>query len=246
MPRLYTDEDRYAARPQAVVVDATNEAVRDLVRGCLEELDGNFSEVVFGQLEELLTEEKICGVEQLILASGHRFAWSSALSVRDRPDIYESDSGADEPDFSFEHPDAPVFDPQDGGRQQRGSGDNVSRTKSNVTGRALYVRTSEKVLELMKGGVPPNTVAIIDDSGGTLTAPILEQFAGVICAGGTIRSHLGILTREYGIPCLMNARISGIRNGDVVELETSAPARTAESYAEGREMPAKVWRIPND
>ena len=42
-----------------------------------------------------------------------------------------------------------------------------------------------------------------------LTAPIIEQFAGVICAGGSVRSHLGILSREYGIPCLMNARVSG-------------------------------------
>ena len=31
-----------------------------------------------------------------------------------------------------------------------------------------------------------------------------------------IRSHLGILTREYGIPCFMNSKISGIREGDIV------------------------------
>ena len=82
------------------------------------------------------------------------------------------------------------------------------------------------------------------DSGGTLTAPILEQFKGVICAGGSTRSHLGILTREYGVPCLMNARISGIHHGDLVEMETSAPAKTAAAYQSGTEMTANVWRLP--
>ena len=98
-------------------------------------------------------------------------------------------------------------------------------------------------LELLTNGVPDETIAIIDDSGGTLTAPILERFKGVICAGGTVRSHLGILTREYGIPCLMNAKISGIREGDRVEIESTASAKTAEAYQTGVEMTARVWRV---
>ena len=107
----------------------------------------------------------------------------------------------------------------------------------------MYVRTSDAVLEYMTKGIPDDMIAIIDDSGGTLTAPILEKFRGVICAGGTVRSHLGILTREYGIPCLMNAKISGIREGDLVEIETSAIAKTAEAYQSGKEMTARVWKI---
>jgi signal transduction protein with GAF and PtsI domain len=92
-------------------------------------------------------------------------------------------------------------------------------------------------------GVPPGTIAVIDDSGGTLTAPILEQFMGVICAGGTVRSHLGILTREYGIPCFMNSKISGIREGDTVRLECTATAKTADAYQKGIEMTGRIWRV---
>ena len=77
-----------------------------------------------------------------------------------------------------------------------------------------------------------------------MTAPILEQFAGVICAGGTVRSHLGILTREYGIPCLMNSRVKDIRNGDKVELEVSGSAKTTEAYQRGTEMSVRVWKLP--
>jgi signal transduction protein with GAF and PtsI domain len=106
------------------------------------------------------------------------------------------------------------------------------------------VRTSDKVLEYLTKGVPSDTIAIVDDSGGTLTAPVLERFKGVLCAGGTTRSHLAILTREYGIPCLMNVRLSGIHDGDRLEVEVSARARTAEDYASGTEVAARVWRLP--
>ncbi|MEN9726842.1 MAG: hypothetical protein RL434_1208, partial [Pseudomonadota bacterium] len=67
--------------------------------------------------------------------------------------------------------------------------------------------------------------------------------SGVLCAGGTVRSHLGILTREYGIPCFMNARLSGIREGDTVRMECSATARTAEHYQRGVEQTGRVWRV---
>ena len=78
----------------------------------------------------------------------------------------------------------------------RGAGDNVVSRSANLVGIARYVRTSDKVLEYLTNGVPADTIAIVDDSGGTLTAPILEKFKGVLCAGGTTRSHLAILTRE--------------------------------------------------
>ena len=92
-------------------------------------------------------------------------------------------------------------------------------------------------------GVPPDTIAIIDDSGGTLTAPILEQFKGVICMGGTVRSHLGILSREYGIPCCMNAKITGIKEGQKVEMESTAVAKTTEAYQKGVEMTGNIWKF---
>lgn len=244
MPRLYADRDRYPARPENALVEATDAAIRDMVRSCVAASDRRHGEIILRQLDELVTAEKVEAVERRILDSGYRFTWSSALSLRDRPDIYASEETRDDGSFSFEHEGAVVLDAEPGGRQQRGTGDNVTRTAANTIGRAMYLRTSEKVLDLMRNGVPADTIAVIDDSGGTLTAPILDRFKGVICAGGTIRSHLGILTREYGIPCLMNARVSGIRDGDTVEIESSAPARTAESYAAGVEMPARIWKLP--
>jgi hypothetical protein len=47
--------------------------------------------------------------------------------------------------------------------------------------------------------------------------------------GGTVRSHLGILTREYGIPCLMAAELDGLKDGDRVAVEYTSPATEAYS-----------------
>jgi phosphohistidine swiveling domain-containing protein len=241
---LYTDRDRYGQAPASPLVEAVHNSVRDLVRRRFVESGDDWATFMLDSSNRLVTKADIEAIEQRILASGHRFQWSSMLSVRDRPDIYVPVDGADvagKP-FSFEHPDAVVDAADAQGREQRGVGDNVVRRPTNTVGKALHIRTSERVIALMRDGVPANSIAVIDDSGGTLTAPILERFSGVICAGGTVRSHLGILTREYGIPCVMNARISGIHEGDTVEIETSAAARTAESYQAGTEMSAKIWR----
>jgi PEP-utilising enzyme, mobile domain len=247
MAKLYIDSDKYGGPPASPVVDAYHSAIKDLIRRRLDEIGGDWASFVFDKSYDLIGAKEFAAIEKKLLAAGHRFDWSAMISVRERPDAYKAATGVGEDlkDFSFEHPEATVLPPDKEGREQRGVGDNVVKYPKNLVGIARYIRSSERVLELLGKGVPPDTVGVIDDSGGTLTAPILEQFKGVICAGGTVRSHLGILTREYGIPCLMNAKISGIKEGDRVEIECTAAAKTAEAYQTGVEMTARVWRLSN-
>jgi phosphohistidine swiveling domain-containing protein len=117
----------------------------------------------------------------------------------------------------------------------------VFRAKGDVSGTARYVSDVERVMAMLTDGVPEGTIAIIDDSGGTLTAPILGQFTGVVCMGGTVRSHLGILTREYNVPCLMNARLDGLAEGAQITVEYSKPA--ADAYADAATAAAQRARI---
>lgn len=245
MAKLYIDNDKYAGQGASAVVDAYHGAIKELVRRRLDEAGGDWASFVFDKSYELVSAKDFAAVEKSLIATGHRFDWSAMISVRERPDVYKPAAGVGEDlkNFSFEHPEAVVAPRNAEGREQRGVGDNVVKYPKSLIGVARYIRSSERVLELLTDGVPKDTVAIIDDSGGTLTAPILEHFKGVICAGGTVRSHLGILTREYGIPCVMNAKISGIREGDRVEIECTAAAKTAEAYQTGVEMTAKVWRL---
>jgi phosphohistidine swiveling domain-containing protein len=243
--KLFIDSDKYGGQGASAVVDAYHGAIKELVRRRLDEVGGDWSSFVFDKSYELISAKDFAAVEKKLLATGHRFDWSAMISVRERPDVYKAAAGVGEDlkNFSFEHPEAVVAPKDPDGREQRGVGDNVVKRSTNLIGIARYIRSSDRVLELLAHGVPDDTVAIIDDSGGTLTAPILEKFKGVICAGGTVRSHLGILTREYGIPCLMNAKISGIKEGDRVEIESTAASKTTEAYQTGVEMTARVWRL---
>lgn len=244
MAKLYVDSDKYGDQAASPVVEAFHSAIRDIVRRKLGESGGDWNAFVFDKSYDLITAEDMKAVEKQLVDAGHKFDWSAVISPTERPEIYKpGPGGAADADFSFEHPEAITAAPDAEGREQRGQGDNVVPYKETCTGIARYVRTSDRVMEYLENGVPENTIAIIDDSGGTLTAPILEGFKGVICAGGTVRSHLGILTREYGIPCLMNAKISGIKEGDTVEFDVTAPAKTAQAYQKGIEMTARVWRV---
>ena len=241
MGRLYVDSDKYGYQSDFPIVEAYNAAVKDLVRRRFGEAGCAWRDFVADKAYEVITKDDIARIEQQLLDNGYRFEPSAMSSSVERPEAYK-DSGLYAEDFSFEHPEAPTAEADADGRELRGAGDNVVTYPDALTGIARHVRTSDKVLEYLTGGVPADTIAIVDDSGGTLTAPILEKFKGVLCAGGTTRSHLAILTREYGIPCLMNSRLSGIKDGDTLAIETSAKAKTTDDYQSGVEVLARVWR----
>jgi phosphohistidine swiveling domain-containing protein len=229
--------------PATPLVEATLSLVQDLVRTRYRESGLSWSEFRYSGSDRLVRKDDFAAIERRILAAGHRFAWSAVISVEERPEAHVPRAGDAQIDAGFAHPEAPQGEVEQDGRAVRGVGDNVVRHEADVVGIARYIRTNERVLSYLAEGVPPGTIAVIDDSGGTLTAPIIEQFAGVICAGGTIRSHLGILTREYSIPCLMNAKVAGIRDGDRLMIECSAPAKTTEDYQRGIERVARIWRL---
>lgn len=114
-----------------------------------------------------------------------------------------------------------------------GVGDNVFEA-SDIEGTALVVRRVADVQKLLEEGVPDGSIAIIDDAGGTLTAPILPEFTAVICKGGTVRSHLGIISREFGVPCLMGAVFAKEpATGDRLVVRYSDPATDPDSYYGG-------------
>lgn len=46
-------------------------------------------------------------------------------------------------------------------------------------------------------------VVLVRDAGATFLAPLYLDLAAIICTGGTLRSHIGIVSREHGLPCVM-------------------------------------------
>ena len=246
MASLFSDTNKYDDGEGPPIVEAYHSALKALIRRRLDERKCSWADFVFGAGYELITMADTKEIERQVLESGYRFQSSAMISALERPEAYLPIPGMEgNPDeFSFQHAEAKTAPVDDKGRALVGQGDNVVEHPANVVGTARYFRSIKDVADALSSGVASGTIAVIDDSGGTLTAPILEQFAGVICAGGTVRSHLGILTREYGIPCLMNSRVTDIRNGDKVELEVSGPAKTTEAYQRGVDMSVRVWKLP--
>lgn len=223
--------DKWARAAATPTVEAFHTAIRKLVAERMAEAGKPWEELVHDPAFEL-TREDFEKVEADLLATGYRFDISAVVSQQEAPDKYKPlermDQGAG-------------GDTDDQGRPVVGHGDNVFRAKEDVTGTARFVSDVETVMTMLTEGVPDDTIAVIDDSGGTLTAPILGDFKGVVCMGGTIRSHLGILTREYGVPCLMAAKLEGLQEGDQVTVEYSKPA--ADAYADADTAAAERPRI---
>lgn len=219
-------EDKWGKAAMSPTVEHFHSAVRALVAERFAASGKTWEEAVHDPAFEL-TAEDFVAIEKSLLDTGYKYDTSAHVSLVESPEKYKplatvTDSGNQGTDEQ--------------GRKVLGTGDNVFSAQ-DLTGIARFVGTVEVVMEMLLEGVPENTIAIIDDSGGTLTAPILEGFKGVICMGGTTRSHLGILTREYNIPCLMSAELDGLVDGDEIFVEYSKPATNA--YAE-RDESARV------
>lgn len=227
---------KWGALEKTHTVAFFHERIRRLVAERAAKLDRPWARIVTEHTQDLLNADDLLGLERELLESGYRFDASATVSYREQPDKYKPRVAADA------SPEA-VADAQ--GRIEVGQGDNLVQGKGTLTGVARFISTLDQVTDMLVDGVPENTVAVIDDSGGTLTAPILEGFKAVLCLGGTVRSHLGILTREYGIPCFMNCRIgSALAEGDRVELELTAPAVSGEDYETGKNVRARIWKLP--
>lgn len=212
-----------------------HDRIRALVAERSSKLGDHWRDVVVGHDDQLLTAADLIGFEAELLADGYRFEPSATISERESPDKYRRKVAAEMATAAVDAD----------GRLKVGSGDNLVQAAVNIRGIARFISTLDQVTDMLVDGVPPDSIAVIDDSGGTLTAPILEDFKAVICLGGTVRSHLGILTREYGIPCFMNCQIGpALKDGDAVEMEISAPAVSGSDYEAGSARRAQVWKLP--
>ena len=92
-----------------------------------------------------------------------------------------------------------------------------------VRGTFTPMEGPDDVLALMDSGAE-GVVALVRDAGATFLAPLYHELAGIICTSGTVRSHIGIVSREFQVPCAMTCTFSAgePQTGAVVELDCSA------------------------
>jgi signal transduction protein with GAF and PtsI domain len=83
-----------------------------------------------------------------------------------------------------------------------------------VRGRFLPMEGPDDVLALMDSGAQ-GVVALVP--------PIYHELTAIICTSGTVRSHIGIVSREFQVPCVMSCTFTGAEPaaGAEVELDCS-------------------------
>jgi signal transduction protein with GAF and PtsI domain len=90
-----------------------------------------------------------------------------------------------------------------------------------VRGAWRRLSSPDDVLALMDTSAA-GVVACVADAGATFLAPIFDELTAVVCLSGTPLSHIGIVSREYQVPCVMAATLaSEPSDGDTVEVDCS-------------------------
>ena len=101
-----------------------------------------------------------------------------------------------------------------------GSGLNVHETAA-VEGRVKWLDSPDEVLDFVEEEDDVTDVVVIVRGGTTtfLTPALTAGVCGIVTLQGAPESHLGIVSREYGIPCVMSVAFEkGVRTarGEVV------------------------------
>jgi len=96
-------------------------------------------------------------------------------------------------------------------------GYNAFETNKTATGIVKYLKDPASVMGLIKSGKLGEHILLVRGGTTTFLAPALTMGAiGVITMSGAPESHLGILSREFQIPCVMTAYLTGSESRYVV------------------------------
>lgn len=76
-----------------------------------------------------------------------------------------------------------------------------------VTGTVAEITTTEDVLKLLDE-CPETLIALMHTSGGTILSPLFTDLTAIVCTTGSTGSHVAILAREFGVPCVMGAALT--------------------------------------
>jgi hypothetical protein len=88
-------------------------------------------------------------------------------------------------------------------------GYNAFETNKTATGTIKYLKDPASVMGLIKSGKLAEHILLVRGGTTTFLAPALTMGAiGVITMSGAPESHLGILSREFQIPCVMTAYLT--------------------------------------
>lgn len=83
-------------------------------------------------------------------------------------------------------------------------GYNSFETKKTPEGEVVYLPNPQSVIKLIQSGKLKQHILLVQGGTTTFLSPAISMGAiGVITLSGAPESHLGILSREFQMPCIM-------------------------------------------
>lgn len=79
----------------------------------------------------------------------------------------------------------------------------------------------------MDSGGAEGVVAAVRDAGATFLAPLYHELTAIVCTSGTPRSHIGIMSREFRLACVVAARFPAGEPPDGTEVEIDCTTEEA-------------------
>ena len=98
-------------------------------------------------------------------------------------------------------------------------------SQGTATGVLTTAMSVAEVLELMRGDVS-EAILWVEHASVTSVVPILPQVRGVVCEGGGLTSHIAIVSRQFGLPCVVAASF--------LQTPAEANGKRVEILADGR------------
>jgi signal transduction protein with GAF and PtsI domain len=75
-----------------------------------------------------------------------------------------------------------------------------------LEGTVREVTTPADVLDLMSE-MPADVIVLMHTAGATTLSPLFGDIYGIVCTTGSEGSHVAILSRDFGIPCIVGASL---------------------------------------
>jgi signal transduction protein with GAF and PtsI domain len=124
------------------------------------------------------------------------------------------------------------------GVREIGVGINVMESDEVVEGRIRFLDSPQEVLAFVASDTVASSIVISRGGTTTFMAPALASgVRGLITLQGSPESHLGILSREFGIPCVMSVQFTeGIQTGrgETIPADGTLVRLDVSSIPEGR------------
>ena len=90
------------------------------------------------------------------------------------------------------------------------TGLNAFETNARPEGTVKFLATPQQVIELVTAGKTDDFIILVRGGTTTFLSPVLTAGTlGILTMSGAPESHLGILSREFQIPCVLTLAIEG-------------------------------------